>query len=53
MAKLYDLKLELVIDDGYGFLEQLQEMIADSNPMVDFFSFRLEKPGEKVPSEKH
>ncbi|OBZ68072.1 Beta-adaptin-like protein C [Grifola frondosa] len=32
VAKLYDLKPELVIEDG--FLEQLQEMIADSNPMV-------------------
>ncbi|KAF4612406.1 hypothetical protein D9613_003746 [Agrocybe pediades] len=32
VAKLYDLKPELVIDNG--FLEQLQEMIADSNPMV-------------------
>ncbi|KAF8904744.1 armadillo-type protein [Gymnopilus junonius] len=31
VAKLYDLKPELVIDNG--FLEQLQEMIADSNPM--------------------
>jgi AP-1 complex subunit beta-1 len=39
VAKLYDLKPELVIDNG--FLEQLQEMISDSNPMVDFFSFRL------------
>jgi hypothetical protein len=33
VAKLYDLKLELVIDDGYGFLEQLQEMIIG----VDFW----------------
>ncbi|KDQ52427.1 hypothetical protein JAAARDRAFT_40280 [Jaapia argillacea MUCL 33604] len=32
VAKLYDLKPELVIENG--FLEQLQEMIADSNPMV-------------------
>ncbi|KAJ3879293.1 adaptin N terminal region-domain-containing protein [Lentinula edodes] len=32
VAKLYDLKPELVIDNG--FLEQLHEMIADSNPMV-------------------
>lgn len=32
VAKLYDLKPELVIDNG--FLEQLGEMIADSNPMV-------------------
>jgi hypothetical protein len=32
VAKLYDLKPELVIDNG--FLEQLQDMIADSNPMV-------------------
>src|SRR5882762_7576721 len=32
VAKLYDLKPELVIDNG--FLEQLQEMISDSNPMV-------------------
>ncbi|KAJ4001155.1 adaptin N terminal region-domain-containing protein [Lentinula boryana] len=32
VAKLYDLKPELVIDNG--FVEQLHEMIADSNPMV-------------------
>lgn len=32
VAKLYDLKPELVMDNG--FLEQLQEMVSDSNPMV-------------------
>jgi hypothetical protein len=32
VAKLYDLKPELVIDNG--FLAQLKEMISDSNPMV-------------------
>ncbi|KAF8127611.1 adaptin N terminal region-domain-containing protein [Boletus edulis] len=32
VAKLYDLKPELVIDNG--FLQQLHEMISDSNPMV-------------------
>ncbi|KAH8832832.1 adaptin N terminal region-domain-containing protein [Flagelloscypha sp. PMI_526] len=32
VAKLYDLKPELVMENG--FLEQLQEMITDSNPMV-------------------
>ncbi|KAF9074612.1 adaptin N terminal region-domain-containing protein [Rhodocollybia butyracea] len=32
VAKLYDLRPELVIDNG--FLEQLHEMISDSNPMV-------------------
>ncbi|KZT05031.1 Adaptor protein complex beta subunit [Laetiporus sulphureus 93-53] len=32
VAKLYDLRPELVIENG--FLETLQEMIADSNPMV-------------------
>ena len=32
VAKLYDLKPELVLENG--FLDQLQEMIADSNPMV-------------------
>lgn len=32
VAKLYDLKPELVIDNG--FLEQLHEMISDRNPMV-------------------
>jgi AP-1 complex subunit beta-1 len=32
VAKLYDLKPELVIDNG--FLQQLQDMISDSNPMV-------------------
>src|SRR5271170_6216865 len=39
VAKLYDLKPELVIDNG--FLGQLQEMIADSNPMVSFILFQL------------
>ncbi|THH28153.1 hypothetical protein EUX98_g6037 [Antrodiella citrinella] len=32
VAKLYDLKPELVMENG--FLETLQEMISDSNPMV-------------------
>ncbi|KAJ7206030.1 adaptin N terminal region-domain-containing protein [Mycena pura] len=32
VAKLYDLKPELVIENG--FLDQLHDMIADSNPMV-------------------
>ncbi|KAJ6459803.1 adaptin N terminal region-domain-containing protein [Mycena vitilis] len=32
VAKLYDLKPELVLENG--FLEQLHDMIADSNPMV-------------------
>ena len=32
VAKLYDLKPELVLDNG--FLDQLMEMISDSNPMV-------------------
>ncbi|EIW76843.1 Adaptor protein complex beta subunit [Coniophora puteana RWD-64-598 SS2] len=32
VAKLYDLKPELAIENG--FLEQLHEMIGDSNPMV-------------------
>ncbi|KAF9526228.1 adaptin N terminal region-domain-containing protein [Crepidotus variabilis] len=32
VAKLYDLKPDLVLDNG--FLDQLLEMIADSNPMV-------------------
>ncbi|KAK2465515.1 hypothetical protein APHAL10511_002407 [Amanita phalloides] len=32
VAKLYDLKPELVLENG--FLNQLNEMIADSNPMV-------------------
>ncbi|KAI0819844.1 clathrin binding protein [Trametes gibbosa] len=32
VAKLYDLKPDLVIENG--FLEQLRDMIADSNPMV-------------------
>ena len=34
VAKLYDLKPDLVLDNG--FLEQLQEMVGDSNPMVRF-----------------
>ncbi|TFK67982.1 Adaptor protein complex beta subunit [Pluteus cervinus] len=32
VAKLYDLKPDLVLDNG--FLEQLHEMVSDSNPMV-------------------
>jgi vesicle coat complex subunit len=32
VAKLYDLKPELVLENG--FLEQLHDMIADSNPMA-------------------
>ena len=32
VAKLYDLKPELVLEDG--FLEQLHDMVSDSNPMV-------------------
>ncbi|TFY79476.1 hypothetical protein EWM64_g4535 [Hericium alpestre] len=32
VAKLYDLKPELVIENG--FLEQLHDMVSDSNPMV-------------------
>jgi len=32
VAKLYDLKPELLIE--YNFLEQLHDMISDSNPMV-------------------
>ena len=32
VAKLYDLKPELVLDNG--FLEQLQDMVSDSNTMV-------------------
>ncbi|KAK7677182.1 hypothetical protein QCA50_019891 [Cerrena zonata] len=32
VAKLYDLKPELVIENG--FLETLQDMVSDSNPMV-------------------
>ncbi len=41
VAKLYDLKPELVLDNG--FLDQLLEMVADSNPMVrlPFSSFTL------------
>jgi AP-1 complex subunit beta-1 len=38
VAKLYDLKPELVIDNG--FLEQLQEMISDTNPMVSLVNTR-------------
>ena len=33
VAKLYDLKPELVLDNG--FLEQLQDMVSDSNPSVN------------------
>jgi vesicle coat complex subunit len=35
VAKLYDLKPELVMDNG--FLEQLHEMIADANPRVSVY----------------
>jgi AP-1 complex subunit beta-1 len=41
VAKLYDLKPELVIDNG--FLDQLQEMISDSNPMASFAFMRVVK----------
>ncbi len=34
VAKLYDLKPELVIDPESGFLDRLQKMISDTNPMV-------------------
>ncbi|KJA22149.1 hypothetical protein HYPSUDRAFT_41297 [Hypholoma sublateritium FD-334 SS-4] len=34
VAKLYDLKPELVIDPDNGFLDMLRNMISDSNPMV-------------------
>ena len=37
VAKLYDLKPELVIENG--FLDQLHDMISDSNPMVRSLSF--------------
>jgi vesicle coat complex subunit len=33
VAKLYDIKPELAIDNG--FVSQLHELVADSNPMVD------------------
>jgi len=33
VAKLYDLKPELVMDNG--FLDQLKDMVADPNPMVN------------------
>lgn len=40
VAKLYDLKPELVMDNG--FIEQLQDMVSDSNPMVrDSHVYRL------------
>jgi hypothetical protein len=39
VAKLYDLKPELVLENG--FLEQLREMISDSNPMVRLFFYRV------------
>lgn len=34
VAKLYDLKPELAVDNG--FVEQLKDMVGDSNPMVRF-----------------
>lgn len=40
VAKLYDLKPELVIDNG--FLGQLHEMVSDSNPMVSSVRFEYE-----------
>ena len=56
VAKLYDLKPELVLENG--FLEQLHEMISDSNPMVrcivSFFPFssRMIRPkrSSQIPS---
>lgn len=35
VAKLYDINAQLV--DDQGFLEQLKELLSDSNPMVVFF----------------
>lgn len=46
VAKLYDLKPELVMDNG--FLEQLQEMVADSNPMVSTDLLISDSPSRKV-----
>lgn len=42
VAKLYDLKPELVIENG--FLDQLHSMISDSNPMVSLL-FSSHRPG--------
>ena len=39
VAKLYDLKPELVIDPESGFLDRLKNMISDTNPMVHISSF--------------
>jgi AP-1 complex subunit beta-1 len=39
VAKLYDLKPELVMDNG--FLDQLKDMVADPNPMVSRQTFVL------------
>jgi AP-1 complex subunit beta-1 len=39
VVKLYDLKPELAIDNG--FITQLQEMVTDSNPMVNAIPFPL------------
>lgn len=36
VAKLYDLKPELAVDNG--FVEQLKDMVGDSNPMVRLVS---------------
>lgn len=39
VAKLYDMKPELAIENG--FVETLQEMVADSNPMVGILPLRF------------
>lgn len=39
VAKLYDLKPELVMDNG--FLDQLKDMVSDPNPMVSRQTFTL------------
>lgn len=49
VAKLYEIKPELAIDNG--FLEQLQDMVSDSNPMVrSTGSFFYLRPSSNQPT---
>ncbi len=44
VAKLYDINAQLVEDQG--FLDQLKELLSDSNPMVD--NYICARNGEKL-----
>jgi len=51
VAKLYDINAQLV--DDQGFLEQLKELLSDSNPMVIFNKIFIIKKIKKKNKNKH